>query len=102
MRYSTSGALRIEEASNFWPAIAVPTIVKMPEPMTAPMPKEVRLSQPRDFFRRSSAPSQSEMSLSMFLRRKRDEATQALRAHPGDSNVPCLPEAVLDACHTLS
>src|SRR5262249_52380682 len=77
----------MELVVNFCPAMAVPTMVKMPEPMTAPMPSEVRLNQPRDFLRRSSAPSQSEMSLSMFLRRKRDEATQALRAHPDDANV---------------
>src|SRR5260221_11161281 len=62
--------------------MAVPTIVKIPEPMTAPMPREVRLSQPKDFFNRNSAPSQSEISWSMFLRRKRDEATQALRSNP--------------------
>src|SRR5260221_7042375 len=62
--------------------MAVPTIVKIPEPMTAPMPREVRLSQPKDFFNRNSAPSQSEISWSMFLRRKSDEATQALRSYP--------------------
>src|SRR5260221_13970024 len=69
--------------------MAVPTIVKIPEPMTAPMPREVRLSQPKDFFNRNSAPSQSEISWSMFLRRKKDEATQALRSNPsraGDGN----------------
>src|SRR5258708_29707441 len=72
----------MEEVWNFWPAIAVPTMVKMPEPMTAPMPREVRLSQPNDFFNRNSAPSQSEMSWSMFLRRKSDEANRALRSSP--------------------
>src|SRR6267142_3418867 len=69
--------------------MAVPTMVKIPEPMTAPMPREVRLSQPKDFFNRNSAPSQSEISWSMFLRRKSDEATQALRSNParaGDGN----------------
>src|SRR5260221_14148498 len=72
----------MEEVWNFCPAMAVPTIVKIPEPMTAPMPREVRLSQPKDFFNRNSAPSQSEISWSMFLRRKSDEATQALRSSP--------------------
>src|SRR6266404_2751738 len=69
--------------------MAVPTIVKIPEPITAPIPREVRLSQPKDFFNRNSAPSQSEISWSMFLRRKSDEATQALRSNParaGDGN----------------
>src|SRR6516225_746036 len=83
-RYWSSGAFRIDALSNFWPAIAVPTMVKMPDPMTAPMPSDVRLTQPSDFFRRNSAPSQSEISWSMFLRRKRDEGNQYLRAHPGD------------------
>src|SRR5258706_16362922 len=62
--------------------MAVPTRVKMPEPITAPMPREVRLSQPKDFFNRNSAPSQSEISWSMFLRRKSDEATRALLSNP--------------------
>src|SRR5262249_2233578 len=73
----------MEEVWNFCPAMAVPMMVKMPEPMTAPMPREVRLSQPRDFLRRNSAPSQSEMSWSMFLRRKSgDDANRALRFGP--------------------
>src|SRR5208282_6752904 len=59
--------------------MAVPTIVKIPEPMTAPIPSEVRLSQPSDFFRWTSAPSQSEISWSMFLRRNKDEGNQTLR-----------------------
>ena len=29
----------MEEASKRWPAMAVPMTVKMPEPITAPMPK---------------------------------------------------------------
>src|SRR5579859_808767 len=62
--------------------MAVPTMVKMPEPITAPMPREVRLSQPNDFFNRNSAPSQSEISWSIFLRRKSDEANRALRSSP--------------------
>src|SRR5258707_3363575 len=72
----------MEAVGNCCPAMAVPTMVKMPEPITAPMPREVRLSQPKDFFNRNSAPSQSEISWSMFLRRKSDEATQALRSNP--------------------
>jgi len=51
-KYSSNGALRTEETSNFSPAIAVPITVKMPEPMTAPIPSEVRLIQPSDFFNR--------------------------------------------------
>src|SRR5262252_2151220 len=97
IRYSRRGAFRMELVSNFCPAIAVPTMVKMPEPMTAPMPREVRLNQPRDFLRRSSAPSQSEISWSIFLRRKRGEATQALRgAHPGAAKNP-LPDTKISA-----
>jgi len=51
--------------SNFWPAIAVPTTVKMPDPMTAPMPSEVSATGPSVFLRRVSGFSESEMSLSM-------------------------------------
>ena len=42
----------MEEVSNFSPEIAVPTTVKMPEPMTAPMPSEVSETGPSVFFRR--------------------------------------------------
>jgi len=45
----------MDETCSFCPAIAVPTTVKIPEPMTAPIPREVRLSQPSDFFNRRSA-----------------------------------------------
>jgi hypothetical protein len=40
----------IEGASNFCPAMAVPMTVKMPEPITAPMPSAVSDHGPRDFF----------------------------------------------------
>ena len=43
---------RMVGASNFCPAMAVPMTVKMPEPMTAPMPSAVSDHGPRDFFRR--------------------------------------------------
>jgi hypothetical protein len=55
----------MEDVSNFCPAIAVPTTVKMPEPMTAPIPRAVRESGPRVFVSRRSASSESEISLSM-------------------------------------
>ena len=65
-------------ASNFWPAIAVPTTVKIPEPITAPIPRDVRLSQPRDFLRRFSGFSESEISLSMLFVRKSCEPNRHL------------------------
>ena len=65
MRYSRSGAWSTEENSNFCPAMAVPTTVKIPEPMTAPTPREVRATGPRVFFRLCSGRSESDMSLSM-------------------------------------
>jgi len=43
--------------------MAVPTMVKMPEPITAPMPRLVRLSQPRDLLRRFSGFSAHVVSL---------------------------------------
>jgi len=57
----------MDEVSNFWPAMAVPTTVKMPEPMTAPMPRAVSDHGPRVFFSRCSGSSDSEISLSMDL-----------------------------------
>src|ERR1700735_102382 len=50
--------------------MAVPITVKIPEPMTAPIPSEVRLSQPRDFFKRFSGSCESVMSWSMSFLRK--------------------------------
>jgi hypothetical protein len=47
--------------------MAVPMTVKMPEPMTAPMPRAVRDQGPRDFFSACSGSSDSLISLSMDL-----------------------------------
>jgi hypothetical protein len=55
----------MEVVSNFSPAMAVPTTVKMPEPMTAPMPRAVSETGPRVFARACSGRSDSEISLSM-------------------------------------
>ena len=60
----------MDEVSNFWPAIAVPMTVKMPEPMTAPMPRAVSDHGPRVFFSRCSGSCDSEISLSMDLHAK--------------------------------
>ena len=49
------------------PPIAVPMTVKMPEPMTAPMPSAVRENGPRVFFSECSGRSLSAISLSMDL-----------------------------------
>src|ERR1700722_15120710 len=57
----------MDEVSNFCPAIAVPITVKIPEPMTAPMPRAVREIGPSVFFSRRSGSSESEISLSMDL-----------------------------------
>src|SRR6516164_7719682 len=82
MRYCSSGALKTEETCSLCPAIAVPTIVKMPEPITAPIPREVRLNHPSDFFNLISAFSESESSWSMLLQRNSGDPTQALRSYP--------------------
>ena len=60
----------MDEVSNFCPAMAVPTTVKMPEPMTAPMPSAVSDQGPRVFFSRCSGSCESEISLSMDLHAK--------------------------------
>jgi hypothetical protein len=50
--------------------MAVPMTVKMPEPMTAPMPSAVSDHGPRVFLSRCSGSSESEISLSIDLRAK--------------------------------
>jgi hypothetical protein len=54
--------------SNCSPEMAVPMTVKMPEPMTAPMPSAVNDHGPRVFLSRCSGSSESLMSLSIDLR----------------------------------
>ena len=57
----------MEEVSNFSPAIAVPTTVKIPEPITAPMPSAVSDHGPSVFLRQCSGSSESLISLSIDL-----------------------------------
>jgi hypothetical protein len=56
------------EVSNCSPEMAVPMTVKMPEPMTAPMPSAVSDHGPRVFLSLCSGSSESRISLSMDLR----------------------------------
>jgi len=56
-----------EGTSKCCPAMAVPMTVKMPEPMTAPMPSAVSDHGPRLFFSECSGSSESLMSLSIDL-----------------------------------
>src|SRR5262245_15206775 len=65
MRYSSRGALRIDLAENVCPAMAVPITVKMPEPITAPIPSAVSDQGPSDFLSCCSGLSESEISLSI-------------------------------------
>lgn len=55
----------MEDVSNFWPAMAVPTTVKIPDPITAPMPRAVSDTGPKVLLSWRSGSSQSEISLSM-------------------------------------
>src|SRR5580658_5555689 len=68
MTKSASGVLRMLEVSNCSPEIAVPMTVKMPDPMTAPMPSAVSDHGPSVFFSACSGSSESLMSLSIDLR----------------------------------
>ena len=52
------------------PPMAVPMTVKMPEPMTAPMPRAVSETGPSVFFNACSGRSDSAISLSMDFVRK--------------------------------
>jgi hypothetical protein len=60
----------MDEVSNFWPAIAVPITVKIPEPITAPIPNAVSDQGPSVFFSLCSGCSDSEISLSIDLHAK--------------------------------
>src|SRR5580700_3588186 len=60
----------MEEVSNFCPAMAVPMTVKIPEPMTAPIPRAVREMGPRVFLSLRSGSSESVISLSIDLQQK--------------------------------
>jgi hypothetical protein len=53
--------------SNFSPAMAVPTTVKIPDPITAPMPNAVSDQGPSVFLRQCSGSSESLISLSIDL-----------------------------------
>jgi hypothetical protein len=55
----------MEEVSKRCPAIAVPMTVKMPDPMTAPIPSAVSDKGPSVFFRLWAGSSDSRISLSM-------------------------------------
>src|SRR5258708_6364414 len=60
----------MDDVSNFCPAMAVPITVKMPEPITAPMPRAVSEIGPSVFLSLRSGSSESEISLSMDLQQK--------------------------------
>jgi hypothetical protein len=57
-------------------------IVKIPEPITAPIPSEVKLNHPSDFFNRTSAFSESDSSWSILLQRNSGDPTRALLSQP--------------------
>ena len=65
-----SGVFSIEAVGELLPPIAVPMTVKMPDPITAPMPSAVSETGPSVFFSACSGRSESEISLSIDLRAK--------------------------------
>src|SRR5579859_2545089 len=78
-----SGVALMVGSSNFCPAMAVPMTVKMPEPMTAPMPSAVRDHGPRLFFSERPGSSDSRMSLSIDLRASSWLGSSVLLTPPG-------------------
>src|SRR5450759_1949604 len=103
----------MDEVSNFCPAMAVPITVKMPEPMTAPMPNAVSDHGPRVFFNRCSGSCDSEISLSIDLHAKSWFARTVLpgmkESMPQDSNrrsgigqvSPISQQQSVSACHRV-
>ena len=85
--------LLISGLSNFCPAMAVPMTVKIPEPMTAPMPSAVSDHGPSDFLRAFSGSSESRISLSMDLRANSWLGSAVLLLQP--QGVPSNPLRVL-------
>src|ERR1700751_677757 len=92
------GVFSIEATLKRCPAMEVPITVKMPDPMTAPMPSAVSDTGPRDFFSAFSAHSESLMSLSIDVRAKscdrRDDSGKRSRTSaalgPGDTTLSYL------------
>src|ERR1700686_1082583 len=64
---SRIGAFRIDLNWRVCPAAAVPVSVKMPEPITAPTPKAVRVQGPSVLRRRLSGSSEALIRASMLL-----------------------------------
>ena len=64
---SQIGACRIDDVVRVSPAAAVPVITKMPDPITAPMPRAIKLHGPIDFANCRPGSCESETSLSMLL-----------------------------------
>jgi hypothetical protein len=76
--------------------MAVPMTVKMPEPMTAPMPSAVRDQGPSDFLSAFSGSSESRISLSMDLRANSWLGSAVLLLQPSNP-LGCLPKIGGDA-----
>ena len=64
---SSTGACRIDWYDSVSPAAAVPVRMKMPEPITAPMPSAVRLHGPSVLRSRRAGSSEAAMSASMLF-----------------------------------
>src|SRR5271168_4514471 len=67
---SSTGAFRMLLKSNLSPAAAVPVSVKIPEPMTEPMPNATRLPRPRVRRRRAEGAALAAIRASMDFVRK--------------------------------
>src|SRR5579883_866691 len=84
---SSTGALRIDLPRKCSPAAAVPVTVKIPDPITAPMPRAMRLPTPSDFLSRRSGSSEEAISASMLLVRRSEDMSSGVpvRALSGGS-----------------
>jgi hypothetical protein len=87
-----SGVPPIVGASNFCPAIAVPMTVKIPDPITAPIPSAVSDHGPRLFFNEFWGSSDSRISLSMDLRASSWLARSVLLTSTGKVARGALPQ----------
>ena len=82
-------AWKIDSIFSTFPAAAVPVSVKIPDPITAPMPKAVMLQGPRLLRSRCAGSSEASISASMLLVRSSWEPTLR-EAREADRPVPSV------------
>src|SRR5215472_16333389 len=100
---SSTGALKTDLLRKCSPAAAVPVTVKIPDPITAPMPNATRLQTPSYFLSRLSSSSDEAISASMLFVRRSGFMRLGLALHLTFGHLPdlLLQGAARNACGAL-